>query len=109
MTQKHTKGPWILSESGLMGPKDRNRGGYWPYIERPGQPGFNIQSKNGIEFARADARLIAAAPEMKDQLIWSSAKIQDVMNEVSPETKIFKELQKILFGNHTALAKAEGR
>lgn len=51
---KHTAGPWIIEQSEIGG-------GWW--VKQPGIAGFSV-ALIGHKEAEANARLIAAAPEM---------------------------------------------
>lgn len=63
MKNNFTPGPWSFSAYRI---KDSAKGitGYWPYVDRPGELGFTVQSQASQERAICDARLISAAPDM---------------------------------------------
>lgn len=77
MTEKHTEGPWTCDERGLVSGLDR---------DRPESPSFDIfdaeEWPGSEQEALANAKLIAAAPEMLEALEkaeewlkgWASAK-----------------------------------
>lgn len=68
MTHKHTAGPWTASESGLIG-----AGPQFLHIAQTVTVGMG-------HAAAANARLIAAAPEMLDTLVLALRVIERRMN-----------------------------
>jgi hypothetical protein len=90
---KHTPGPWRVE----------------PYHE--GRENFLISEDDGhtiLElpdyFSKADARLIAAAPD-------TTKALEDLINAISTETtpEVFAALQPEIDAGLAAIAKAEGR
>lgn len=68
MTHKHTPGPWTASEYGLIG-----AGPQFLHIAKTATTGMG-------RAADANARLIAAAPEMLDALVLALRVIERRMN-----------------------------
>lgn len=103
---KHSPGPWrVVNDTAIVGP------GYDERADRP-QPVIVEHSSGGIAFveAKANARLIAAAPELYEAL-------KDLLNECPQEFDGLPEHGRLLptarnariAKARAALAKADGK
>lgn len=89
MSVRHTPGPWRLGlEKGRP-----------PYVVRPGEGGFVVKGLDP-DTERADARLIAAAPELLKTL-WRLRNAYDRGDLVVKDAALIFDLD-------TTIAKAEG-
>jgi len=103
METKHTPGPWVTGNTSplIFGVK---RGNGTEPIGFVYGPSFTEKSKYG-QTAMANARLIAAAPEMYEAI----AAIATAMNLGYIPNEILSEGSPILEGLRAAIAKAEGK
>jgi len=99
MNTGYTAGPWIASNA-HTGPT------CWR-VEYDGEyrnDGYVITSDLLGTDAEANARLIAAAPELYERLVMAVARIEDMLRE--DDGQAFKEARKALPAFRAALAKA---
>ena len=97
MTQQHTKGPWQDNDEGLIFGQVSGDTDIAPFVcdvcDNPGSGVYTEQEK-------ANARLIAAAPELLEAL-------EEVVN-APPEGWSIKEGMKLLIKCRDVIAKAKG-
>lgn len=93
---KHTPGPWVIGQSGDLDTP----------IFCNGKDAINVfAGETGQLQAEANARLIAAAPEMLEALERIIDQIDSTTSRVSNNYEL---LHAILIGARTAVAKAKG-
>lgn len=103
---KFTPGPWYISIDNRSCPSVRNKGGYVcfaPSIHNYGDP---LRYMDEAAERQANARLIAAAPDMYEALKWAI----DYTKEQLDEGYSFKDKDAPHWGAAlAAIAKAEGK
>lgn len=98
METKHTPGPWEFTDNALVGPKIDDK----PIWLRP----VILRSEVGV--SDANARLIAAAPELLEALRGMMDAYMDLCDENEPNYRSYEFRQSKWEAARAAIAKATG-
>ena len=111
---KHTKGPWTILDTAKLLQADS--GSYICLVladdfSVEGDVGQTYGSNTSAETARANARLISAAPEMLDALIQSRGLIVQLCNDIKSNYGLDIDVNALLLARNVdaAIAKARGK
>ena len=97
MSAKHTPGPWDVVVRG------------WRSTFTITHPPFGVLGEVAEVYQEADARLIAAAPDLLEALREAVIEIASVAGAVTPTTDMVINAHDCLKRAMAAIAKAEGR
>jgi hypothetical protein len=112
MTTKHTPGPWYVFHSAHRGRFDDDGPGAFSIGDAPIARSANIlcsryEWPERAEEMKANARLIAAAPELLEALQWYESKAKQMVRAaIHQDIKLMLELMKEIAVEYGAQARA---